>query len=116
MKLTECIVGAIEEACIDEGVALPLKAEALARAIEKAIRPGAAGEFPEGKLNAQDEGQLRLILSADDTQVRIDLGKAVAWISMPKSQALTFAFGILEKCGVQIEHKVQQNPASGEPV
>jgi len=76
---------------------------------------GATGKFPQGRLDEHDEGELKMMISHDDKLVRFDFGTPTAWIAMPKPQALTFAFTILEHCGVKIEHQIQQDPAKGEP-
>lgn len=47
--------------------------------------------------------EYRMQVSHDDRNVRIDFGDPVAWISMPKAQAITFAFAVLDHCGVKIE-------------
>lgn len=62
----------------------------------------------------KDEAELKLLIGHDDKLVRIEFGKPIAWIAMPKAQALEFAFSVLSHCGVQIEHKVQQDPAPGD--
>ena len=83
-------------------------------ALTPELKLGATGAFPEGKLDEHDQGQLRMLLSHDDKNVRLDFGKSVAWIAMPTNEALTIAFAILEHCGVVIEHKIMQNPTKGE--
>jgi len=65
--------------------------------------PGPTGEFPQGKLNADDEGELKLMISHDEQNLVLDFGKPIAWCAMPKAQALQFAFAILTHCGVTIE-------------
>ena len=77
---------------------------------------GPTGKFPEGKLNENDEGELKLMISHDEQNLRLDFGKPIAWCAMPKAQALQFAFAILEHCGVKIEHHAQQDPPKGQPV
>lgn len=52
---------------------------------------GATGLYPEGKLNYQDEGELRLAISHDRDNVIIDFGKPVASLAMPPSQAIELA-------------------------
>lgn len=67
------------------------------------------------------QGQLKMLVSSDGESVRLEFGDAAKWdeghilVTMPKPQALTFAFSVLEHCGVKIEHKLQQDPAPGEP-
>lgn len=55
-----------------------------AQAFEEGNTPllGATGEFPEGKLNASDEGELRCAILHKDGQVGIQFGKPVAWFAM----------------------------------
>jgi hypothetical protein len=77
--------------------------------------PGPTGQFPDGKLDASDQGEVKLLVSNNDTQVRLDFGTPVAWFAMPKPDALTFAFTILQHCGVTIQHQIQQDLAPGPP-
>jgi len=78
--------------------------------------PGPTGEFPDGKVDANDdEGGTKMLISENAGNVRIDFGQPLAWFAMPKPQALTFAFTVLERCGIKIEHKIQQDPAPGAP-
>lgn len=49
---------------------------------------GATGKFPEGKLNNYDEGELRLKISKESNNVRIDFGKKISWLAFPKKDAL----------------------------
>lgn len=74
---------------------------------------GPTGQFPDGKLEENDEGQIKMLISSSEKHIRIDFGKPVAWFAMEKSQALTFAFNVLSHCGVKIEHQIQQDPAKG---
>jgi hypothetical protein len=54
---------------------------------------GATGEFPRGRADATDEGELRLALAADHTNaiVRIEFGKPIAWIGLASSDARALA-------------------------
>lgn len=60
---------------------------------------GARGEFPEGKLDASDEGQLRLAVAADVEHklVLVDFGKPVKWFGLTKAEAINFANMIRDK-------------------
>lgn len=49
---------------------------------------GATGKFPEGKLNKYDKGELRLAISKENNNVRIDFGKSISWLAFPKEDAL----------------------------
>lgn len=55
-------------------------------------------------------GELKMQVTHDGEFVRLDFGKPAAWIAMPKAQALTFAFTVLEHCGVNVE--MQQIPGT----
>lgn len=59
-------------------------------------KPGPTGDFPHGKLYADDEGGINVAISShiapDGSQmVRFDFGKPVAWLSLPREEALAFA-------------------------
>lgn len=62
-------------------------------------RPGATGRYPRGKLNREDEGELNVAIAADRRHgvVQIDFGKEVAWLALPKEQALAWAKMIREE-------------------
>lgn len=62
---------------------------------------GAAGEFPQGKLNDDDGGALAVGVAFDklDGIVRVDFGKPVAWLGLPPPQAIAFAKLILKHAG-----------------
>jgi len=57
---------------------------------------GPTGEFPQGKLNPDDEGALNCAISHENGCVRIDFNKKIAWIGLPPDHALAFAKLIIE--------------------
>lgn len=58
---------------------------------------GGTGKFPFGKLNEDDEGELRAaVRHTAEGFVRIDFGKPVAWVTLPPAYAREFAKIILE--------------------
>lgn len=59
-------------------------------------RLGATGKYPRGKLNADDEGELRMAVGRQGDIVRIDFGKPVAWLGLPFAEARAFAEAILK--------------------
>ncbi len=70
--------------------------------------PGPTGGYPHGKLNSDDEGGINVALSSrmapDGTRmVQFNFGKPVAWLSLPREQAVAFASLILKHAGVAIE-------------
>lgn len=52
---------------------------------------GATGDFPRGKLNADDEGGLRLAVGVKDKTVMIMFGKEVAWLGLSKPEAIALS-------------------------
>lgn len=58
---------------------------------------GATGEFPDGKLNEEDEGQLQLAVGVRNGQVFMAFGKPVSWMAMPPGEARKFAAMLNEK-------------------
>ncbi len=60
-------------------------------------RLGATGEFPDGKANQHNEGALLMAFSHDEKHnVGVDFGKPVAWLMLPRIQAMQFAAALLE--------------------
>jgi hypothetical protein len=67
---------------------------------------GPTGDFPHGKLSDDDEGGINVALSGhpapDGTpMVRLDFGKPVAWLSLPRDQAIQFAMVLLKHAGLR---------------
>jgi len=58
--------------------------------------PSPTGWFPRGKLNENDEGALKCVISQEKGVVRIDFNKKIAWIGLPPDHALAFAKLIIQ--------------------
>lgn len=54
-------------------------------------RFGATGRHPRGKLNDDDEGELRLGITHKGGKVILDFGKPVAWLGLDPSDARSLA-------------------------
>jgi hypothetical protein len=54
---------------------------------------GATGDHPQGRLNADDQGGIRMGVAADHRNgiVHVDFGKPVAWLGLDKGTALGLA-------------------------
>lgn len=65
----------------------------------RAPATGATGTFSQGQLNEEDEGDLRIAIATDTRSgvVRVDFGKAVAWLGLPKREAQQIASLMLQK-------------------
>jgi hypothetical protein len=48
---------------------------------------GATGEFPDGKISEDDEGELRMAVAVHEGNVILDFGKNISWIGLPPEQA-----------------------------
>lgn len=67
--------------------------------LKKKLSLGATGSFPEGKLDASDEGELRLAVSSGNGLIRIDFGKPTAWVAFPANQAKELAALLMQHAG-----------------
>lgn len=59
--------------------------------------PGPTGNYPEGKLNNDDQGELKIAIGKIEGKIVIDFGKPTTWIGMPVEQAVAFAELIVQK-------------------
>lgn len=55
------------------------------------------GEFPKGKLNADDEGALAVAISANQGKVVINFPKPVQWIGFTPEQAVQIAQSLIQR-------------------
>lgn len=69
------------------------------RSVRVPCKLGATGDFPEGKLDETDEGELQIALSSDPAQrvVRLDFGKKIAWLALPPQTARLLAADLAQK-------------------
>ena len=73
----------------------------------KDFQLGATGEFPRGKIDRLDEGQIKFAIAADhktDTVV-INFGKKVVWLGMTADEAIDVANSLIAKA-LEIKTKV----------
>ena len=56
---------------------------------------GATGKFTHGKLNKDDEGELRFAVSVVGSVIRIDFGKEVAWLGLYAANARELAKALM---------------------
>lgn len=64
---------------------------------------GATGAFPQGHLNDDDQGELRVAVGYDklDGIVRVEFGKPVSWLGLPLPEAKQLALLLLKHAGEQ---------------
>jgi len=53
-------------------------------------------QYPDGKLNAEDEGVLAIAIGVEEGLVRVDFGKPVAWFAVPADLAKEIAQSLLK--------------------
>lgn len=66
---------------------------------------GATNEFPGGKLNDVDEGELQFLIGAKDGIVFLDFGKNVSWIGMSPEDAVELAEGLIKSASVAVKEQ-----------
>ena len=59
------------------------------------VKLGATGEFPEGKVNEHDEGEITLAVVSREGKVFVEFGKPVAWLAFGPLQAKQFALSLM---------------------
>ena len=64
----------------------------------KDFKLGPTGQFPEGKISTDDEGELKIALVPDQKHriVRMLFGTQVSWLALPASVARELAGGLLK--------------------
>lgn len=60
----------------------------LARALVNGDELGSQGTYSHGKLNEEDEGDIKIMMSISENLVRIDFGKPVGWLALEKTHAI----------------------------
>jgi len=61
---------------------------------------GATGKFPHGKLNTEDEGELRFAIGERDDSVMLHFGTQVTWLAFSPEQAVSFAQLLIGKARI----------------
>ena len=72
---------------------------------------GATGEFPQGKLNQDDEGGLIVAVAVENGKVLVRFGKEVAWIGLEPSLAYEFGFALVEHANAILEERHARKPS-----
>ena len=57
---------------------------------------GPTGQFPQGQLNDDDEGEIRIGITNTGGKVIIHFGKPTAWIGFTADQAIDIARALIE--------------------
>lgn len=72
----------------------------------KEMQLGATKKFTDGKLNPQDEGEIKIAFGEENGRVVINFGKPVAWIGFTPEQAMELAAALMKhsNSAAEIEH------------
>lgn len=54
-------------------------------------------QYPDGKLNKYDEGQLKIACYIKDNRIIIDFGKELSWLGFDKNTLRNFIDGLENK-------------------
>lgn len=57
---------------------------------------GATGDHPQGRLNKQDEGGLKMAIGTGDGVVQVHFGKAVAWLGLDRATAIALGNNLIK--------------------
>lgn len=60
---------------------------------------GDTGQYPQGALNADDEGEIRFGIARDGNKVVFNFGKPVAWMGCDADQAIDLARLLIKHAG-----------------
>lgn len=71
--------------------AITQKTEEILRQQAKELELGATGQYPDGKLKADDEGEIKIGVTNHNGKVFIAFGKLVEWIGLEPEQARELA-------------------------
>jgi hypothetical protein len=66
-------------------------------ALRKELGLGATGNFPDGKISEDDEGELKFAVLTRNENIMIIFGKPVGWLDLPKDTAREMARGLLRQ-------------------
>ena len=54
-------------------------------------------QYPEGKLNPSDEGEIAIAIGIEDGNVIINFGKPVAWLGLPGEQSIEMGRTLIKR-------------------
>lgn len=54
------------------------------------MKPGPTGQFPNGKINDYDDGEIAVKVGCQNNIIVIEFGTPIQWFGMPKKHAQVF--------------------------
>jgi hypothetical protein len=61
------------------------------------MRLGATGEYPQGKLTREDEGEIRIATTSKDGKVILAFGKKIAWVGFTPQDAIDLGANLIQR-------------------
>lgn len=58
---------------------------------------GATGKYPDGKLNDDDQGEIKIGVTVKDNKVVLAFGKHVEWIGFTREQAIQIGQTLIDR-------------------
>lgn len=68
----------------------------MCRALSAGHELGSQGTFSKGKASDDDEGDIKMMIGTQGNCVRIDFGKPVSWLGLPREHAIALAQALLK--------------------
>ena len=68
---------------------------------QRPLQPGPTGQFPDGKLDETDEGEIAIGVTSSNGLVHVNFGKSISWFAFPPERAIEFAKLLLRYAGVK---------------
>lgn len=65
--------------------------------LRKELGLGATGNYPDGKISEDDEGELKFAVLTRCSNVMIVFGKPVGWIELSKGKAKELVIGLIKQ-------------------
>lgn len=65
--------------------------------LRKELGLGATGNFPDGKISEDDEGELKFAVLTRNNNVMIIFGKPVEWLDLSKDTAKQLVKGLMKQ-------------------
>jgi hypothetical protein len=75
------------------------------------LKLGATGNFPDGKLKDDDEGEIRIGVTVDEGNVIIAFGTALKWVAFPPDVAIALAETLIKNANKILTTPPQQPTA-----
>jgi hypothetical protein len=75
------------------------ESDANMKQLAKQMGLGATGNFPMGKFNEEDEGEIKIAIAADHqkNKILLNFGKPISWLGLTPDQAIDISNSLRDK-------------------